>query len=102
MIKSLKNIFFFNFIIIPVYSFLKLYFQTDIPQLDNINEINTLNELKNIKVIFYHHSSSFDWIYGNYSIFKSIYKAFSKSKYFISIVPFENQYPKYLNITIQI
>ena len=38
MIKSLKNIFFLNFIIIPVYSFLKLYFQTDIAQLDNINE----------------------------------------------------------------
>ena len=38
MNKSIKNIFFFNFIIIPVYSFLKLYFQTDIAQLDNINE----------------------------------------------------------------
>ena len=61
-------------------------------QLDYINEINILNDLKKIKVIFYHHSSSFDWIYANYTHFKLIYKSFKKSKYFISIVPFENDY----------
>ena len=61
-------------------------------ELDDVKEINILNDLNNIKVIFYHHSSSFDWIYDNYSNFKVIYKAFRKSKFFISIVPFENDY----------
>ena len=61
-------------------------------QLDNIQEINKLNQLKNIKVIIYHHSSIFYWIYDKYYYFKSIYKAFKNSKYFITIVPFENDY----------
>ena len=61
-------------------------------QLDYIKEINFLNNLKKIKVIFYHHSSNFDWIYSNYTNFKLIYASFKKSKYFISIVPFENDY----------
>ena len=51
-----------------------------------------LNALKNTKVIFYHHSSTFDLLYENYTLFKSIYKAFSFSKYVVSIVPFENDY----------
>jgi glycosyltransferase involved in cell wall biosynthesis len=46
----------------------------------------------NIKVIFYQHSSSFDWLYDNYTTFKSIYKAFHNSKYIISIVPFDSDY----------
>ena len=46
----------------------------------------------NVKIIFYQHSSSFDWIYDNYTAFKEIYKAFSKSKYIISIVPFDSDY----------
>lgn len=61
-------------------------------ELDDVNEIRTLNNLENIKIIFYHHSSAFDWIYGNYTIFKNIYKEFQISKYFVSIVPFENDY----------
>ena len=62
-------------------------------QLDNIQEINKLNLLNNIKVIFYHHSSIFYWIYeNNYYYFKSIYKSFKNSKYFITMVPFENDY----------
>ena len=61
-------------------------------ELDNINEIIELNSLKNVKIIFYQHSSSFDWIYDNYTTFKSIYKAFSKSKYIVSIVPFDSDY----------
>ena len=61
-------------------------------ELDNIEEIEILNTLNSIKVIFFHHSSNFDWIYSNYSIYKSIYKKFKKSKYFISIVPIENDY----------
>ena len=61
-------------------------------ELDELKDILHLNALKNTKVIFYHHSSTFDLLYENYTLFKSIYKAFSFSKYVVSIVPFENDY----------
>ena len=61
-------------------------------ELDDIKIISKLNNQKNIKVIFYHHSSTFDWLYDNYTIFKTIYKEFLKSKFVISIVPFESDY----------
>lgn len=61
-------------------------------ELDEINDILFLNNITNIKVIFYHHSSTFDWLYENYTIFKTIYKAFFNSKYIVSIVPFESDY----------
>ena len=61
-------------------------------ELDYINEIEILNNLNKIKVIFYHHSSNFDWVYSNYTHFKLLYKSFKNSKYFVSIVPFENDY----------
>lgn len=61
-------------------------------QLSFYDEIQLLNNLKNIKVIFYTHLSIFDWIYGNYTIFKNLYKNYKNSKYVISIVPFENDY----------
>ena len=61
-------------------------------ELDEIEEIISLNNYKNIKVIFYQHSSSFDWLYENYTIFKSIYEKFYNSKYIVSIVPFDNDY----------
>ena len=61
-------------------------------ELDYINEIKILNNLTKIKVIFYHHSSNFDWLYSNYTHFKLLYKSFKNSKYFVSIVPFENDY----------
>lgn len=61
-------------------------------ELDDIYEIRALNTLNKIKVIFYHHSSSFDWIYGNYSTFNKIYEDFQNSKYFVSIIPFENNF----------
>ncbi len=61
-------------------------------ELDELKDILHLNTLKNMKVIFYHHSSTFDWLYENYTIFKSIYKAFSFSKYVVSIVSFESDY----------
>ena len=57
-----------------------------------INEIEILNNLNKIKVIFYHHSSNFDWVYSNYTHFKLLYRSFKNSKYFVSIVPFENDY----------
>lgn len=61
-------------------------------QLDYINEIKNLNEIKNIKTLFYIHSSTFDWIYNNYTVFKTIYNEYIKSKYIVSLVPFENDY----------
>ena len=61
-------------------------------ELDDIKEIITLNKYTKINVLFYQHSSSFDWLYSNYTIFKLIYKAFQKSKYIISIVPFDSCY----------
>ena len=61
-------------------------------QLSFYNEIKLLNNLKNIKVIFYQHLSIFDWIYGNYTKFKILYKNYQNSKYVVSIVPFENDY----------
>lgn len=61
-------------------------------ELDDVEEIIKLNNLKYLDIIFYQHSSIFDWIYDNFTTFKSIYKAFSKSKYIVSIVPFDNDY----------
>jgi glycosyltransferase involved in cell wall biosynthesis len=61
-------------------------------ELDEIKEIIILNNYKSIKVIYYQHSSSFDWLYENYTIYKSIYEVFYSSKYIVSIVPFDNDY----------
>ena len=61
-------------------------------ELDDVEEIIKLNNINNLDIIFYQHSSIFDWIYDNFTTFKSIYKAFSKSKYIVSIVPFDNDY----------
>lgn len=61
-------------------------------ELDDIQEIIKLNNIINTNIIFYQHSSSFDWLYGNYTIFKSIYEIFYCSKYIISIVPFDSDY----------
>jgi len=61
-------------------------------ELDEIEEIFILNNYKKIKVIFYQHSSSFDWLYDNYTTFKTIYEKFYSSKYIVSIVPFDNDY----------
>ena len=61
-------------------------------ELDEIKEITTLNNYESLKVIYYQHSSSFDWLYDNYTIFKSIYEEFYSSKYIVSIVPFDNDY----------
>jgi hypothetical protein len=61
-------------------------------QLSFSNEIKLLNNLVNVKVLFYQHLGIFDWIYGNYSIFKSLYREYINSKYVINIIPFENDY----------
>lgn len=71
---------------------IKKKIQILIYQLESPEEINLLNNIKKLKVLFYLHTSSFDWIYFNYSIFKSMYSAFTNSKYILSIVPFDNEY----------
>lgn len=71
---------------------IKKKIQILIYQLESPEEINLLNNIKKLKVLFYLHTSSFDWIYFNYSIFKSMYSAFANSKYILSIVPFDNEY----------
>ena len=59
------------------------------------NDINILNQLKTIKIIFYENSCFLYWIYYNYYSFKLLYNAYKRSKYVISLVPFENEYRKY-------
>jgi hypothetical protein len=61
-------------------------------QLSLHKEIKQLNNFNNVKVIFYQHLGIFDWIYGNYNIFKSIYRDYRYSKYVVNIIPFENDY----------
>ena len=60
--------------------------------LSNDYEINLLNNLKNLKTIFYIHSSIFNRIYSNFSSFKKLYQCYSNSEYIISIIPFENDF----------
>ena len=58
----------------------------------NYNEINSLNKLKT-KIILYNNSCFFYWIYiHSYGLYKTTYNAYRKSKYVISLVPFENDY----------
>ena len=61
-------------------------------QFPNYDEINILNRLENIKIIYYQHSCSLYWIYYNYFSFKLLYKEYKNSKYIISLIPFENDY----------
>ena len=61
-------------------------------QLSFHNEIKLLNDADYVKTIFYQHLGVLDWIYGNYSIFKSIYRDYLNSKFVVNIVPYENDY----------
>ena len=61
-------------------------------QNSNSTEIKFLNNLNNIKTIFYQHQSLFFWIYKNYTDFKSIYEAYRSSKYIVSLIHLENDY----------
>jgi len=59
----------------------------------NNDEIEKLNALNSTQVIYYNHSSFLLWIYKyifNYQ--KSIYYAYKKSKYVLSLIPLENFY----------
>ena len=57
-------------------------------QLSFHDEMKILNNLRNTKVIFYQHLGILDWIYGNYTIFKNIYRDY----YVVNIIPYENDY----------
>ncbi len=61
-------------------------------QLSCHREIKYLNTLNDIKIIYYQHLGVFDWIYGNYTNFKLIYRQYLNSKYVVNIIPFENYY----------
>lgn len=61
-------------------------------QLNYYDEINLLNKIKNIKVIFYQHTSFFYQFYSNFSSFIETYKEYKNSKFIISIIQLENDY----------
>ena len=62
-------------------------------QFYNEHEMKQLNNLTNIKTIFINRSCFLHWIYYNsYFIYKTIYNVYKKSKYIISLIPFENDY----------
>lgn len=61
-------------------------------QNSNSTEIKSLNNINNIKTIFYQHQSLFFWIYKNYTHFKSIYEEYHSSKYIVSLIHLENDY----------
>ena len=59
----------------------------------DINEIEMLNKLTNVKVILYNHSNFFFWIYiGKVNLVKRLYNAYKNAKYVISLIPYENDY----------
>ena len=59
----------------------------------DVKEIEKLNKLKNTKVIYYDHSSFLYWIYNhNYNFKKTVYYAYKKCNYVISLIPIENDY----------
>ena len=61
-------------------------------QFSFFEEIKKLNNIKKTKIIYYQHQSFFLWIYENYTLFKSLYKAYKESNFIISLIPFENDY----------
>ena len=61
-------------------------------QLSFHDEIKMLNKLRNTRVIFYQHLGILDWMYGNYTIFKNIYRDYINSEYVVNIIPYENDY----------
>ena len=61
-------------------------------QIINYEKTKFLNNNKKIKIIYYLHNSIFQIIYSNYTYINSLYKEFVKSKYIISLIPFENDY----------
>ena len=60
--------------------------------LNSLKRLRIFNLYNNIKVIYYMHNSIFSCIHLNYTFFKLLYKEYTKSKYLISLVPFENDF----------
>ena len=59
----------------------------------DIKMLNKLSKLKDIKTIFYNHSSFLNWIYdNNFHFFKTLYNAYRESNYIVSLVPYENDF----------
>ena len=61
-------------------------------QFPNFREIRIIKKIKNVKLVFYEHSSFFYWIYCKYLNFKSIYKEYQTIDYLISMIPFQHDY----------
>lgn len=58
-----------------------------------VDDIRMLNNLKRIKTIMVIHCSFLSWFYlGKFSFIKSIYTEYKKSKYIVSLIPFENDF----------
>ena len=70
----------------------KLKIEILIYQFANYHEITILNELKNIKILYYNHFSFFYWVYFNFKKFKILYSQYRNSKYIISLIHLENDY----------
>ena len=51
-----------------------------------------MNNLKNVKVIFFIHSCFFYWLYTSDFYTLKIYEEYKNSKYIISLIPFESDY----------
>lgn len=59
----------------------------------NIKQIEQLNKLTDIKIIYYDHSSFLFWIYRDiYNFQKTIYNTYKKCKYIVSLIPLESDY----------
>ena len=59
----------------------------------NHKEMKMLNKLNNVKTIFYSHTCFLFWIYvNNVKFIQKLLGFYRKSKYVISLIPFENDY----------
>ena len=61
-------------------------------QFPNQKEIKVLNNLQNVKTIFYIHSSFFYWFYAKFYKVLKIYNEYKNSKYIVSLIPLEHDY----------
>jgi hypothetical protein len=58
-----------------------------------IDEINFLNNLKNIKTVFILNFCSFYWLYSDkYNYYKNLLSELKNSEYVVSSIPFDNDY----------
>ena len=61
-------------------------------QFPNQKEIKALNNLKDVKTIFYIHSSFFYWFYAKFYRVLKVYNEYKNSKYIVSLIPLEHDY----------